>query len=130
MNCRRIKRENGKNIVVWFGSYGINNDGTAKFYNVNNKHDNISIEQEAVADSLTQRLSVIEGELWYSINEGLPLLERIKSKVELDASVTEIILGHPNVSSISSFESQLTNNHDYSAKIEIETKYGLIELNI
>ena len=130
MNCRRIKRENGKNIVVWFGSYGINNDGTAKFYNVNNKHDNISIEQEAVADSLTQRLSVIEGELWYSINEGLPLLERIKSKVELDASVTEIILGHPNVSSITSFESQLTNNHDYSARIEIETKYGLIELNI
>lgn len=130
MNCRRVKRDNGKNIIVWFGSYGINEDGTAKFYNINDKHDNISTERDAVADSLTQRLSVIEGELWYSVTEGLPLLDKIKSKIELDASVTEIILGHPNVVSVSSFSSQVNDKHQYSATLTVETEYGELEVSI
>ena len=130
MNCRRVKREDGKNIIVWFGSYGINEDGTAKFYNINDKHDNISTEQEAVADSLTQRLSVIEGELWYSITEGLPLLNKIKSKIELDASVTEIVLGHSDVVSITSFSSQVNDKREYSATFTVETEYGSLDVSI
>ncbi len=130
MNCRRVKREDGKNIIVWFGSYGINEDGTAKFYNINDKHDNISTEQEAVADSLTQRLSVIEGELWYSITEGLPLLNKIKSKIELDASVTEIVLGHPDVVSITSFSSQVNDKREYSTTFTVETEYGSLDVSI
>ena len=130
MNCRRVKRENGKNIIVWFGSYGINEDGTAKFYNINDKHDNISTEQEAVGDSLTQRLSVIEGELWYSITEGLPLLNKIKSKIELDASVTEIVLGHPDVVSITSFSSQVNDKREYSTTFTVETEYGSLDVSI
>ena len=130
MNCRRVKRVNGKNIIVWFGSYGVNKDGTAKFYNINDKHDNISTEQEGVADSLTQRLSVIEGELWYSITEGLPLLNKVKSKVELDATITEIIFGHSDVLEISTLESQINDKREYSAKITVETSYGEITINI
>ena len=130
MNCRRVKREDGKNIIVWFGSYGINEDGTAKFYNINDKHDNISTEQEAVANSLTQRLSVIEGELWYSITEGLPLLNKIKSKIELDASVTEIVLGHPDVVSITSFSSQVNDKREYSTTFTVETEYGSLDVSI
>lgn len=130
MNCRRVKRVNGKNIIVWFGSYGVNKDGTAKFYNINDKHDNISTEQEGVADSLTQRLSVIEGELWYSITEGLPLLNKVKSKVELDATITEIIFGHPDVLEISTLESQINDKREYSAKIEVETSYGEVTINV
>lgn len=130
MNCRRVKRVNGKNIIVWFGSYGVNKDGTAKFYNINDKHDNISTEQEGVADSLTQRLSVIEGELWYSITEGLPLLNKVKSKVELDATITEIIFGHSDVLEISTLESQINDKREYSAKITVETSYGEVTINI
>lgn len=130
MNCRRVKRVNGKNIIVWFGSYGVNKDGTAKFYNINDKHDNISTEQEGVADSLTQRLSVIEGELWYSITEGLPLLNKVKSKVELDATITEIIFGHPDVLEISTLESQINDKREYSAKIGVETSYGEVTINV
>ena len=130
MNCRRVKRVNGKNIIVWFGSYGVNKDGTAKFYNINDKHDNISTEQEGVADSLTQRLSVIEGELWYSITEGLPLLNKVKSKVELDATITEINFGHSDVLEISTLESQINDKREYSAKITVETSYGEVTINI
>ena len=130
MDCRRIKRVNGKNIVVWFGSYGLNKDETAKFYNVNDKHDNISKEQEAVADSLTQRLSVLEGELWYSITEGLPLLNKIKSKIELDATITEILFGHPDVVEITKLESQINDKKEYSASITVETTYGEVSLEV
>lgn len=130
MNCRRVKRENGKNIIVWFGSYGVNEDGTAKFYNAQNKHDNISTEQEGVADSLTQRLSVLEGELWYSITEGLPLLDKIKSRIELDATITEIIFSHSDVVEITKLESQLNDKKEYSASISIETSYGTINLEV
>lgn len=130
MNCRRVKRVSGKNIIVWFGSYGVNKDGTAKFYNIDDKHDNISTEQSGVADSLVQRLSVIEGELWYSITEGLPLLDKIKSKVELDAVITEIIFSHPDVLEISKLESQINDKKEYSALVTIETNYGQISIEL
>ena len=45
-------------------------------YNKNNKHENYGKEKEAIIDSLTQRLSVIKGELWYNVSAGLPLLEK------------------------------------------------------
>ena len=40
MKCRRIKRdEQGVKHIVWFGSYGKNLDGTAKFYDSNVNRD-------------------------------------------------------------------------------------------
>ncbi len=130
MNCRKVKRVNGKNIIVWFGSYGVNKDGTAKFYNIDSRHDNISTGQNGVVDSLVQRLSVIEGELWYSVTEGLPLLDKIKSKVELDAAITEIIFGHPDVLEISKLESQINDKKEYSALITIETNCGQVIIEL
>lgn len=128
MRCRRTKRENDVNNVVWFGSYGKNADGTAKFYNDSDKHDNFSEEQESVKDSLTQRLSVIENELWYAINYGLPLIGNA-SRVEMDAAIITIIDGHPDVSEITSFESEFIG-HSYHAKIEIQSAYGVINISI
>ena len=129
MKCRRIKKQTNENTIVWFGSYGLNGDGTAKFYNPSDKHDNFADEQEGVRDSLTQRLSVIKNELWYNINYGLPLLEKIKYKAEIDTTVASIILTHENVLEITSFESSVIQHH-YSAKFVVMTTFGELELSI
>lgn len=140
MKCRRLKLEYdaGGNIlrrdVVWFGSYGINQDGTAKFYNSTNKHDNYATEKQAVADSLTQRLNVLQGELWYSVNEGFPLWEKHKNTNVLDIYITSTILKHPDVSEVIEFSSEITqkegqNYHIYSAWVRIMTKYGELTIS-
>ena len=123
MRCRRVIKDNNINNIVWFGSYGKNLNGTAKFYNTNNKHDNFSEEKEAVKDSLTQRLSILEGELWYDIYFGLPLLNKVRSKIELDSAIINIVMDHQNVKSIEEFESSFINNQ-YNAKLNILTNFG------
>lgn len=118
MICRKI--ENGN--VVWFGSIGKNPDGTAI------KRDNFSKQQEGVSDSLTQRLSLIKGELWYNITYGLPLFDKIKSKVLIDSQVINIITSHPDVIRINNFSSTLERNN-YSCYIKVITQYGNIDIN-
>lgn len=140
MKCRRLKIEYdaGGNVlrrdIVWFGSYGINQDGTAKFYNPNNKHDNYATGKQGVADSLTQRLNVLQGELWYAVNTGFPLWEKHKNTKVLDIYVTSTILKHPDVSEIIEFRSEITrkegqNHHIYSAWVKIMTKYGELTIS-
>ncbi len=135
MKCRRLKLEYdaGGNIlrrdIVWFGSYGVNHDGTAKFYNAKNKHDNYATGKQAVADSLTQRLNVLQGELWYAVNTGFPLWEKHKNTNVLDIYITSTILKHPDVSEVIEFSSEITqkegqNYYIYSANVRIMTKYG------
>ena len=125
MRCRRI--QNGK--VVWFGSTGKNEDGTAKFYNTNNIHDNFSDKQQSVVDSLTQRLSVLKKELWYDYNYGMPLLEKQKSKLSLDSFIGTTILSHPDVRSIISFNSKVVNKK-YMCDIKILSTFGEININL
>lgn len=127
MRCRTIKRANDRIHIVWFGSHGKNADGTAKFYNDN--HDNFSTDAKAVADSLTQKLSVIRQELWFAVNHGLPLLEKTSSKIEMDSAVVEIVLGHEDVQEILEFESEIFQHH-YSATLQVQTIYGVTEVEI
>lgn len=147
MKCRRLV---GKNLV-WFGSYGKDSDGHALFYNDGkphqtyneqelgvlgtlnflktiNRHDNYTTKQDGVANSLTQRLSVIQGELWFAINYGFPLTNSNLSKGVYDAYVTSRILEHPEVKDILQFTS-LINNHSYECKVLVSTIYGNIEIN-
>lgn len=142
MRTRRIKiDENGVKHIVWFGSYGKNQDGTAKFYdnNVNRslygkddngKHDNYSKEQEAIKDSLMQRLSVIKGELWYNVSVGIPLFDKIKKKGVLDSYIVFEILKHPDVKEVLEFKSNVVNNHSYSCSCNVLSKYGEINITI
>lgn len=127
MRCRRLKNENGTKHVVWFGSYGKNNDGTAKFFNENNKHDNFAGQQQGVADSLTQHLSVLKYELWYAMNYGLSLLDKRKSKMFFDAEAYDIILQHPDVEGILEFESEKINNR-YIARVKIQSTFGVVNV--
>lgn len=135
MKCRRLKIEKDasgnilRRDIVWFGSYGLNHDGTAKFFNPNDKHDNYASEAEGVAVSLTQRLNVLQGELWYNINSGLPLWDKHKNTTILDTYITSTILSHSEVKNIIEFSSELINSSNqkqltYSAKTKILTNYG------
>lgn len=133
MKCRRIKEEysdvNRRRTVVWFGSYGRNDDGTAKFFNRNDKHDNFSDKAEAVVDSLMQRLSVIQKELWYNVSYGLPLVAHNRSKLMFDSSTASIILSHPDVESILQFQSKIEKT-SYSCNFSVKTKYGVVDVTI
>lgn len=131
MKCRQIKN----NEIIWFGSAGL--DLTQPVYN--NKGEQIGYkslkaqsfvdEQSAVVSSLTQRLSVIKTELWYNMNYGLPLFDKVKSKVFMDSAVTDIIMQHPDVLRIEKFESHIENKK-YSCKSQIVSKYGNLTFEI
>lgn len=113
MRCRNSVGNN----IVWFGSSGITEDGKAK------KADNFVENEKAVAQSLKQKLSIIQGELWYHINYGLPLYNKIKSKGVFDTVILGIIEDHPSVKKIVSFESSITN-HKYNFKFVANTIYN------
>ena len=114
MRCRNSINKN----IVWFKSYGIEEDGKAK------KVDENFVENEkAVAQSLKQKLSVIQGELWYHINYGLPLYNKVKSKGVLDAVILGILEDHPSVKKIINFKSSIVN-HKYTFTFTVNTIYN------
>lgn len=85
--------------------------------------------QEGVACSLTQRLSIIKGELWYQIQTGLPLFDKSVSVTTLDSWIIKTIMLHPDVKSILTFNSKL-EQHSYQCAVTIMTKYGQVELSV
>ena len=80
-------------------------------------------DTDAVVTSLTQRLSVLKGELWYQVNYGLPLTDKIRSTKIFDAVICDIITSHPGVTGIVNFSSSI-ENHTYRFNAEILTIYG------
>lgn len=127
MRVRRIVDEKSdatrRRAVVWFGSSGINDDGTAKFVSNANKHDNFASENDMVCDSLIQRLSVIRHELWYNYQYGMPLVDNDTSKVTVDTFVMSTIQQHQDVIEITSFTSFI-NKHDYHCDVKFTTRFG------
>lgn len=88
-------------------------------------------EQDAVVSSLTQRLSIIRGELWYAVTTGLPLFNKVTSKGIIDAYVAETVSKHPDVKSIVSFKSELdTTNHEYKCNFTVLTRFGETVLSL
>lgn len=118
MRCRQIK--NGE--VVWFNSLGKDANNNAI------KDTNFVDNQLAVSCSLIQRLSVLKNELWYKVNYGLPLFDKVKSKVFMDSNVTQIIMQHPDVVKIISFSSKIENK-TYVYTAFIESKFGNLTIN-
>lgn len=113
MRCRKIVDGN----VVWFN----------KVNKVTKLDSSFSEAQQSVVDSLTQRLSVIKTELWYDISYGLPLFDKVKNKIAMDGAVASIVTSHPDVISMSSFESTIANKK-YSCKFQVVTKYGNVQV--
>lgn len=99
-----VRNDDGTYNIVWFSSAGID-------INKNKiPANNYVTGQEGIAKSLTQWLAVIKGELWYSINYGLPLLDKIRNKAVYDAYIIETITSHPEVKTIKQFVSNVENN--------------------
>lgn len=111
------------NKIVWFNSLGKNDDGSAI------KADNFSENVAAVTSSITQRLSVLKNELWYNVEYGLPLFDKVRRKVEIDIVVAGIIESHPDVVNIENFTSQIINRR-YSCNVTINTKEGTLNIQI
>lgn len=133
MRVRRVMDERSgttrRRAIVWFGSYGTNTDGTAKFVNPNDKHDNFSSENTMVRDSLIQHLSVIQHELWYNYQYGMPLVDEDTAKVTIDNFVMKTIQEHQDVLEITSFTSNL-DKHNYHCDVQFTTKFGNTSLSL
>lgn len=82
---------------------------------------------KSTEDSLIQRLSILKGELWYDINSGLPLLEKVKSKHLIDTTILSIVTNHPDVVRIINFRSTI-EKHDYHCTIDVQSKYGTLNI--
>lgn len=125
--------------IVWFGSIGKNPDGTAiKTISPSQgqveKISNYVGGKEGVVSGITQYLNILQGELWYRINDGIPLWGKYKSKNIFDAYISETIYEYPDVINIASFNSKVVteaknNRLIYSADIVINTKAGLVNLS-
>ena len=89
------------------------------------KSENYVENEEAVAKSLIQRLAVIKNELWYSMDYGLPLLDKNRNKAIIDSSIINIISSHEGVSNIITYNSSVDqNSHTYRFSANINTIYN------
>lgn len=121
------RKQKGFDNAIWDSSIWDSEQGKAVFYD--DKHTNFSEKQQSVVDGLTQRLSIVKGELWYAMSYGLPLFDRNRSKVEFDSFILKTITSHPDVDSVISFVSQVLNAH-YTCNVKIQSKYGPIDINL
>ena len=123
MRCRKLVRNADGFDVVWFNSAGMN----VSKRKIND--ENFAIEQQYVADDLTQKLLVLKNELWYDIQYGVPLLDKIKSKVKIDSFVASTIMSQPDVIKILKFNSSL-NSGVYSVDVTILSSFGNINVEV
>ena len=93
------------------------------------KAENFVDEQDAVVSALNQQLKIIKGELWYKMNFGLPLFDKIASKIQMDSAVIDIITNHKDVIVVNDFTSYISKGK-YSCSMIVKTKYGDIPLSI
>ena len=120
MKYRNLFKEDDKYNIVWFGCKAAPIDGKAQFYD---NHENYSQYQEGIKNSLIQRLSIIKGELWYNINYGLPLLDKIRNKAVIDAAILNIINRHEEIKTIRKYVSSVSD-HVYTFEFIAETIYN------
>lgn len=119
MKCRKLQEQN----LVWFNSSGLNPNGTKI------SAQNFSEGPDATKDSLTQRLKILRGELWYAITYGIPLTEKIKSKVAIDSHVLSVVSSHIDVLEVIKFESSMVGTK-YTSTFTARTTFGNILLTI
>lgn len=92
-------------------------------YLITPKTPNYVEDTDAVVVSLIQRLSVIKGELWWQVNYGVPLTDKVRGTTLYDMVITDIITSHLGVASIQSYSSNLVG-HTYTYTCTIKTIFG------
>lgn len=83
--------------------------------------------KEGTSQSINQRLTLIQGELQHFMNQGFPLMNGNCNKYMLDSYIINVVSRHPDVTQILMLDSRVVN-HNYEAKIIINTKYGELSL--
>lgn len=122
MKCRNyVKGYDGKYHIAWFGSIGKTPDGKSI------KAENVVDGLEGLISHLNQNLSVLEGELWWNEDEGIPLVEKYRSKGVMDSHLLSVLSRYTEVVGVKSFESTLTGNK-YECNIILSTVYGDINI--
>ena len=117
MRCRAIRDGN----VAMFGSVSLKPDGTS-IQAIGNQQS-YDIFQLGICSDLVQRLSVLKGELWYSSEYGLPITDKVKTKMMLDMYVADTVMAHPDVIDVKNLTST-TDKGTYSCTMTVETIYG------
>lgn len=90
---------------------------------------NFEENEDAVINSLYQKLYTLKRELWYSVNFGMPLLEKNKSKVNIDSFILQTLSQQEGVRNILVFNSKVENG-EYKCNMELDTIYGDVNLSI
>ena len=121
--------ESGRSKKTYYSLSNEGSTGSTKFFNALDKHDNFAKDFDGTYDSLIQHLSIMKGELWFSANYGLPLLEKVKNKLIIDASLGMIITSIESVESLQSIVSKIFE-HKYTADVRIKTIYGEMNVSI
>lgn len=142
MRCRQIVNVDGQTKqVVWFNRIVLSTSAVCSDKTICSNDlacsdgftyktmDNYVDRQAGVASSLTQRLSIIRGELWYAVNEGLPIADKVSSKAIIDAKIIEIVSKHPDIKSITEFTS-VKDKHSYTCSFKANTTYGELVVTV
>jgi hypothetical protein len=131
MICRKMEEYDGKRNLVFFGVKGVTKGEDGKLHSVfTDDKKSYADGIDGVNQSLTQRLSLIKGELYHFMNAGFPLLDKVTNKQVLDAHVITVVSHHSEVKSIDKIESKVLNRA-YYCKLYFTTNYGssYIEIN-
>lgn len=97
---------------------------------------NFLIDDNAVAQAVKTNLLLLQGEWWEDTSKGLPLFQNIlgqsgsqTSQQSIDLLIQTQILSTPGVISISNYQGTY-NNRSYSISCNINTKFGIIEIQV
>lgn len=103
-------------------------------YSFGKGQQDITYGAYAVAQAIKTRLSLLQGEWWEDVEEGLPLFQDIlgtgadmNNLLIVDGIIRDRILSTKDVLNITEFDS-LLEGRNYTFTCRVDTKYG--EINI
>lgn len=87
--------------------------------------------QDGVKSDLIQRLSLLQGELWFNNSAGLPLFFQKTNKALLDSRVMSTIMETPDVVEIISFDSYVNaKTKEYIVSFSVTTRFTSEEMKV
>lgn len=91
--------------------------------------NNFDDKRVGIKNSLVQKLSTLQNELWFDYLFGMPITNKAKSKLTIDSFIISTIDQEPNIKSIKKFDSKIENKH-YFCDMIVETDFGDLEITV
>lgn len=95
-------------------------------YDIKDNKNSYATGKDAICQSVMQRLSLIQGELFHFMNLGLPSYKVVNKSI-VDSYVIKTCLEVKEVINIKDFNSVVENNN-YKCSIVLNTNYGEVEI--